>query len=70
VVTDRHPGRSDALPNRTITPTAAGRKDVRHNLARRLVEIFVGPGTDGWDWDLVERYRRKRAVIEVLKGEG
>jgi hypothetical protein len=77
VVTDRNPGphRSfqggaivrDVVPIRSITPTAAARQYIRHNLARRLETIFVGPGTDGWDGDLVEHYRSKTPVIRVVK---
>src|SRR5262249_43197168 len=55
-----------AVPFRTITPTAAARQYIRHNLARRLEEILVGPGTDGYDWDLVEHYRKKTPVIRVV----
>src|SRR5262249_35023418 len=56
-----------ALPIRTITPTAAARQYIRHNLARGLEEILVGPDTDGWDWDLVEHYRKKTPEIRVVK---
>jgi hypothetical protein len=79
-VADRDPGRRKvrvgrrgirvlpvALPIRTITPTAAGRQYIRHNLARGLEEILVGPDTDGWDWDLVEHYRKKTSEIRVVK---
>ena len=66
-VTDRHPGCPDAICFRTITPSAAGRKYARHNLARRLAEVLVGPGTDGYDWDLVEKFSKQRPVIRVHK---
>src|SRR5262249_8522034 len=67
-VTDRDPGSRDVIRIRTITPTAAGRKYVRHNLVRRLVEIFAAPGTEGWpDWDYVEHYRKQPPGIRVVK---
>lgn len=61
-VTDRDPGYSHAVRIRTITPTAAGRKYIRHNLRRRLTEIY-GPS----DLDLVERDSKKKTVIRVFK---
>jgi len=61
IVTDDDPRTPGVVRFRTITPTAAARQYIRHNLARRLAE--------GWDRETVEMYRGRTPTIRVVKSE-